>query len=175
MDLILPSLEYESSYRAYIRELGQETRYPFPLDYEHGDFPALLRRLANLANGTEVPEGFVPSSTFWLVDRSELIGVSNLRHYLNERIRQHGGHIGLGIRPSSRGRGLGRILLARTILEARARGIDEIHIHCRKGNVASARLIIGSGGVLSSEVALEGTSEIVQRFRVAAVIRAPRE
>jgi predicted acetyltransferase len=169
IELALPSLAYESSYRAYVRELGLETRYPFPLDYDHGDFPALLRRLANLANGTDVPEGFVPSSTFWLVDGSELIGVSNLRHYLNDRIREHGGHIGLGIRPSYRGKGFGKVLLARTIVEARARGIGDIHIHCLRGHTASTRLILGSGGILSSEIALEASSEVVQRFHVAAI------
>jgi predicted acetyltransferase len=168
VELILPRFEYEPSYGAYIRELGDEERYPFPLDFEHRDFAALLRRLDDFANGVNLPEGFVPSSTYWLVEGGELIGVSNLRHYLNDRIRHHGGHIGLGVRPSCRGRGLGNVLLSFTIQEARKKGIAPIHIHCHKSNTASARMIARNGGVLDSEVADEGSTEIIQRYCVAA-------
>lgn len=162
--LVRPAAVYERSYRDYIRELGDEERYPFPLDYDHDDFSALLQRLDSLAHGIGLPEGFVPSSTFWLVHGDELVGVSNLRHCLNDRIREIGGHIGLGIRPSFRGRGLGTLLLGLTIAEARRRGITPIHIHCQKHNAASTRIIVGNGGVLESEVLDAGSAELVQRY-----------
>jgi predicted acetyltransferase len=168
-ELTPPRPEYERSYGAYIRELGGEVRYPFPLDFEHQDFVALIRRLDDLANGVKLPAGFVPSSTYWLVEGGEILGVSNLRHYLNDRIRHHGGHIGLGVRPSYRGRGLGNLLLALTIQEARKRGIDQIHIHCHKSNFASAKMIARNGGVLDSEVTDVGSEEIIQRYHVAPV------
>lgn len=167
-ELILPRLEYELSYGAYIRELGEEERYPFPLDFEYQDFQALLSRLNDFSIGVNLPAGFVPSSTYWLVEGSELVGVSNLRHYLNGRLRRHGGHIGLGVRPSCRGRGLGNTLLARTIQEARKKGIVEIYIHCHKSNIASAKMIVRNGGVFHSESQDEGSHEIIQRYRVAA-------
>lgn len=167
-ELVLPDAAYEPSYRAYIEELGDEERYPFPLDFDHADFASMLRRLDDFAQGVNLPEGFVPSSTFWLVHGDELVGVSNLRHVLNDRIREIGGHIGLGIRPSRRGRGLGNVLLALTIAEARRRGIDPIHVHCHKHNVVSARMINRNGGVLESEIAEPGSEEIIQRWRVPA-------
>jgi predicted acetyltransferase len=166
--LVLPSIEYEQSYGAYILELGDEERYPFPLDLDHQDFPALLERLNNFAIGVNIPEGFVPSSTFWLVHRGDLIGVSSLRHHLNEGIRNCGGHIGLGVRPSFRGRGFGNLLMALTIQEARNRGIGEIHIHCHKDNEASARMIINIGGLLESEIEHGEPAAVVQRYVVAA-------
>ena len=98
----------------------------------------------------------------------ELIGVSNLRHHLNEQIWASGGHIGLGIRPSYRGRGLGNLLMALTIGEARKRGIDEVHIHCYKANEASARVIISNGGVLQSEVTEGDPAVVIQRYVVDA-------
>lgn len=166
--LIPPTPALEASYRRYIAELGDAERYPFPLDFDHTDFPALLRRLDGLARGIGVPEGFVPSSTFWLVDDGELVGVSNLRHTLNDRIRHCGGHIGLGIRPSCRGRGLGSTLMRLTIDQARARGIGELHIHCHKHNEASARMIIANGGPLHSEITEGEPPEVVQRFVLPA-------
>lgn len=166
LQLCQPAPEHEATYRSYITELGDENRIPFPLDFEHADFSAWLTRVENLANGSDVPEGFVPSTTYFLMDGDELIGVSNLRHYLNDRIREHGGHIGLGVRPSLRGKGIGNQLMALTIAEARKKGIGEIHIHCLKENLPSARTIQHNGGELHSEV-MEG-SHLVQRYIVPA-------
>ncbi|WP_297802716.1 GNAT family N-acetyltransferase [Arenimonas sp. GDDSR-1] len=167
VELVRPSTKYESSYRAYIEELGDEERYPFPLDFDHKDFPALLRRLNDFEAGRNLPEGYVPSSTYWLVEHGELVGVSNLRHFLNEKIFNAGGHIGIGIRPQARGRGLGNLLLSLTIAEARKRGIGELHIHCHKHNEASARMIMANGGVLDSEISDGKSADFIQRYIVS--------
>lgn len=164
--LVQPDRRFQSSYRRYIEELGDEERYPFPMDFDHSDFAQLLARLDEFRNGVNIPEGFVPSTTCWLVQGNELLGVSSLRHHLNERIRHVGGHIGLGIRPSQRGRGLGSLLLQLTIAEAVSKGITDIHVHCYKHNVPSARMIVANGGVLDSELTLD-SGELVQRYRVA--------
>ena len=92
--------------------------------------------------------------------------MSNLRHHLNDRIRQAGGHIGLGVRPSRRGKGLGTDLLRATIEQAVKCGMQEIHIHCYKSNLPSARMIMANGGRLESEI--EDGTEIVQRYVVNA-------
>lgn len=164
--LIKPNLEYEASYREYIRELGDEERYPFPLDLDHSDFVALLERIADFEEGRNLPAGYVASSTYWLVESGEIIGVSNLRHSLNAEIRRCGGHIGLSIRPSQRGRGLGAKLMSLTIQEAMNRGIEEMHIHCYKSNLASARIIESNGGVLHSEIEEGHPPQTVQRFLI---------
>jgi hypothetical protein len=39
MDLILPSVEYKDSYIQYIIELGDEERYPFPVDFDYSGPP----------------------------------------------------------------------------------------------------------------------------------------
>ena len=166
MELTLPSQRYEQSYRNYIAELGNEERYPFPLDFEYADFGALLARLENLADGKDLPAGYVPSSTFWLVEAGELTGVSNLRHFLNPQLVHCGGHIGLGIRPSFRRNGLGSLLLGLTIQQASLRGIARVHIHCYKENTASARIILENHGKLQSEI--EQGNQVVQRYTVNA-------
>ncbi len=166
MRLIKPSLAFERSYTAYIAELGDEERYPFPMDFDHRDFPALLARLEDFAQGRDLPVGFVPATTYWLVAGDELVGVSNLRHELNETLRVLGGHIGLGIRPSYRGRGLGIELMARTIDQARLIGIGDVHIHCYRGNAPSVRMIRAVGGRLDSEVPAPDSHDIVQRYIV---------
>lgn len=169
--LVRPDGRFEASYRAYIEELGDEERYPFPMDFDPGDFYAMLRRIERFEQGVDLPEGFVPSSTFWLVDGDELLGVSNLRHRLNDGLRAYGGHIGLGIRPSRRGQGLGIELLARTIEQARARGIGDVHIHCHADNDASARMIRRVGGREQPEQDSSDGERALVRFIVAVHCR----
>ncbi|MES2606522.1 MAG: GNAT family N-acetyltransferase [Pseudomonadota bacterium] len=172
IQLITPALQYQTSYQAYIEELGDETRYPFPMDFAHADFPALLARLDEFRQGINIPDGFVPSSTYWLVEGNELLGVSNLRHHLNNRIRHVGGHIGLGVRPSRRGTGLGKTLLKLTLAKAAEKAITPIHVHCYKHNEPSARMILANGGQLDSEIAEAG--EVVQRYLIGRHDNTPQ-
>lgn len=166
LQLVKPAAQFEPSYRKYIEELGEEERYPFPMDFPHEDFPALLVRLEQFEQGIDLPDGFIASSTYWLVDGNELVGVSNLRHELTPSLRHAGGHIGLGIRPSWRGMGLGTYLLAQTLIKAYEKGISDVHIHCYKGNGPSAGMIIANGGTLHSEL-VDGENT-VQRYIILA-------
>lgn len=162
MKLILPNESFAESYHQYIAELGKEERYPFPLDFDASDFSALLARIENFRQGVNLPEGYVPSTTYWLMSGDRIVGVSNLRHYLNARIAHVGGHIGLGVRPSERGKGIGKLLMKLTIEQVRARGIDAVHIHCYAHNRASAGMILANGGILHSEIT-DG-NHTVQRY-----------
>ena len=164
MKLVKPSLKYHESYCCYILELGNEERYPFPLDFAYDDFDALLGKLENFALGKKLPTGYVPSTTFWLVEKGGILGVTNLRHQLNKQIMFCGGHIGLSIRPSQRGKNLGNKLMNLSIRKLHYMGVDKIHIHCHKSNLKSAKIIINNGGVLDSEINDNGT--IVQRYIV---------
>jgi predicted acetyltransferase len=164
LELIEPCADFEASYRSYISELGDEERYPFPLDFDDADFPQLLQRLRNLRAGIGVPEGYAANATFWLIEDAEIVGVSNLRLNLTPLLRQLGGHIGLGIRPSQRGRGLGKLLLKLTLAEVHKHRITQVHVHCHKHNTASARMIIANGGVLHSELLHDDAC--VQRYLI---------
>jgi predicted acetyltransferase len=161
MKLIKPNSRYQASYNAYVDELGDENRHPFPLDFDHRDFPALLDKIRHYETSDDLPEPFVPSSTFWLVEGGEIIGMSNLRHRLNAVLKQSGGHIGLGIRPSKRGLGLGSRLLQMTIDQARLMDIGDVHVHCYAHNQASANMIKACGGVLDSSTE-EGGHQVLR-------------
>jgi len=167
MKLILPTVEYQDSYISYIKELGNEERYPFPLDFEYEDFAGLIKKLDGYANGSSVPEHMVPSSTFWLIQNNEIVGVTNLRHYLNKEIEFCGGHVGLGIRPSFRGKGIGSFLMAESIKNLNSLGVKNVHIHCYKDNSASSAMIIANGGKLMSEFSEQ--NKVIQRYVVSAI------
>ncbi|EEY75946.1 acetyltransferase, GNAT family [Acinetobacter calcoaceticus RUH2202] len=165
--LVKPHLRFKESYCSYINELADEERYPLTMDFDHTNFDSFLNKLKEHENGESLQEGHVANITYWLVEGSEIIGVSNLRPKLNEQIQYCGGHIGLGIRPSKRRNDFGSKLLELTIQEAWKLGLTELHIHCYKSNLASAKLIQANNGRLHSEIDVD---QVVQRYVVNKTI-----
>ena len=77
-----------------------------------------------------------------------LVGVVDVRHRLNEFLRDFGGSIGYGVRPSERGRGYATEILRLALGHARRLGLREVLISCKQSNAASRRVIEKNGGVL---------------------------
>lgn len=130
----------------------------FKNDYR--DFKSYADRLE-----TAQPDaGTVPASTFFCLDedRGIMVGAVNIRHYLNEFLLAHAGHIGDGIRPTERGKGYGTQMVALALEECRALKIDRVLMVCDKSNLASAKTIQKNGGVLENEIDVDGKTE--QRY-----------
>ena len=170
--LIQPAAKYEKSYRSYIQELGDSERYPFTLDFEFDDFAALVGRLNDCSQGIGIAEGWVPHTTFWLIEGDEIVGVSSLRHRMTDHLERIGGHIGFGVRPSAQRRGVGRELLRQTLVEAGRLGIREVLMVCLKDNAASSRVIQANGGTLESEYSVPEYDGLLQRYVIPVLAAA---
>lgn len=109
-----------------------------------------VRRLDAWSRGEEL-DGFVRNTTSFLVDDGRILGVSNFRHELTDRLRRHGGHVGYSVRPSARRRGVATELLRRAKEFGRGLGIERLLVTCEPGNTGSVRAIERNGGVLEEE------------------------
>ena len=128
-----------------------ETIIPYAIrKCDYHDFPSYLASL----EVTQPADGLVPDSTFFCLDteRSIFVGAVNIRHYLSEGLLLSGGHIGDGIRPSERGKGLGTRMIALALDKCRELGIGRVLMCCDSDNFASARTIEKNGGVLENVV-----------------------
>jgi predicted acetyltransferase len=126
---------------------------------------AYIDRLKAVRAGTDLADGWVPMTTFWFVkDGTQVIGVSRLRHALTPRLQQVGGHIGYTIRPSARRKGYGASLLAHTLVEARALGLERVLLTCDADNLGSRAIIERNGGQLDSEVPSPESGTLVRRY-----------
>lgn len=112
----------------------------------------------------EPVEGLVPDSTFFCLDtdRNLMVGAVNIRHELNEALLLNGGHIGDGVRPSERRKGIATAMIGLALQECRRLGISKVLMVCDKENTASAKSIRNNGGVLENEVVVDGVTE--QRY-----------
>ena len=170
--LTLPCACFRASYLSLVQEFRDkgEPFVPFPLSFPTDDFEAFLNQNQEAAAGKGLPQGFVPHTTFWLIDQEqEVVAVSNLRHRLNQHLLLEGGHIGYGVRPSARRRGHAKAILAATLKEARARDITRCLVTCDRNNLGSARTIQSNGGRLESEIYSEARRAFIQRYWIDLV------
>lgn len=131
---------------------SKEEYIPWTLGLYKSSFVSYVKTLENHSKGIDIPENFISHSTFWLVNENgKVLGTSNLRHILTEKLLIIGGHIGYGIRPSERRKGNATKILELTLLEAKKLGIEKALITCNKSNIASAKTILKNGGVFWKE------------------------
>lgn len=118
-------------------------------------FAAWVERLTAQSDpATPVEPGRVHSTYRWIVEGDRVLGGIALRHESSDLVMRMG-HIGYGIRPSARRRGLATWALGRMLDEARRLGLAQVLIVCAAGNVASAKTIERHGGVLEEIRATE--------------------
>lgn len=119
--------------------------------------------LSNL-DTDEPKDGLVPDTTFFCIDeqRNIIVGAVNIRHYLNEYLLLHGGHIGDGIRPSERRKGYATQMIGLALEECKKFGIKKVLMVCDKDNIGSMKSIIKNGGILENE--LNENGKIEQRY-----------
>jgi predicted acetyltransferase len=145
----------ESGDEAYVKEHADAER----------DFDQYVQDLADMKKGLGLKEGYVPQSTFWLVDSDgRVIGVSRLRHHLSPQLEDEGGHIGYDIRPSCRREGFGTLILAKTLLRAAELGLRRVLVTCDHDNLPSRRIIENNGGRLSSQSASRTSKTVQARY-----------
>ncbi len=95
---------------------------------------------------------------------SRIVGMIDLRHYLNDFLAEYGGHIGYSVRPDERRKGYASQMLALVLDEARKRGIPRVLVTCDEDNEASRRTILKNGGVFDSNTWLEAEKQTVSRY-----------
>lgn len=160
-------VKLEPKYRRHLNEMMEEwygtgeSIVPYAirrLDYRDFD-----HYLANLEIKEAAPN-LVPDSTFFCLDevRDIFVGAVNIRHRLNERLLLNGGHIGDGVRPSERCKGIATAMIGLALEECRRLGIERVLMVCDRENVASAKTIIRNGGILENEIEVDGVTE--QRY-----------
>jgi predicted acetyltransferase len=112
-------------------------------------FTAWVQRLRQEEDPSVPPApDWVHCSYRWIVEGDQVLGAISLRHELNDFLLEAGGHIGYGVRPSARRRGLASWALGAMLPEARRLGLHRVLVTCNIKNTASARTIEGQGGVL---------------------------
>lgn len=156
MKLIPPDKKYEESWKEALKEFEEENAIGFwNVPEKPTNIEEYIQRTSDHAKGKNLPENWVPASTFWLVDKDIFIGHINIRHQLTEALKKIGGHIGYAIRPTERGKGYGTKMLELALEEAKKLGIRKALITCYDANIPSSKIIETNRGKLQDIINID--------------------
>lgn len=161
--LVKLTKEYETQLTEMMDEWTNAGENIVPYAIRKNDYHDFEKYLAEL-EVKEPRDGMVPDSTYFCLDeeRNIFVGAVNIRHYLSEGLLLNGGHIGDGVRPSERRKGIATRMIALALEECKKLGLHKVLMVCDKDNVGSAKSIINNGGILENEVVVDGVTE--QRY-----------
>ncbi|WP_054028859.1 GNAT family N-acetyltransferase [Bacillus sp. FJAT-28004] len=165
--LIKPSIEYRDAYVSFYEDWlkSGEDMVPWVIEREPADFNAFIDFLYSEDSESKITNrDHVPHSTYWLRNEDNIIvGAVNIRHRLNEKLLNQGGHIGYGIRPSERRKGYANNILSAALEITKEWGLQKVLVVCDKGNIGSEKTIVKNGGILESEY-IEENGNTIRRF-----------
>ena len=128
------------------------------------DISEWLQHVKDLENKETIPACNVPSTLFLTIDikNNELIGMIDIRHYLNQNLMSYGGHIGYSIKPSKRRLGYGTKQLSLALEECKKMNINEVLITCDEFNIGSKKIILNNNGIFHSKI--KNKDEDIERY-----------
>jgi predicted acetyltransferase len=165
-DLFLVELskEYQKSFENYAityRKINDEhyfNKYKKALE----NFQDYLNDLHNYSKGKGLAQGEIGTSTFWLIDKKEIVGVVRIRH----KEVECAGHIGYDISPDCRNRGYGFQILKLALEKAIKIGIEEVILTCNIDNLASKKIIEKNNGKLLGTIFDEEENEYLYKYSI---------
>ena len=108
-----------------------------------------------------VPKGRVPSSTYLGVREKDnyIVGMIDIRHYLNEYLTQVGGNIGYSVRKSERNKGYAKQMLKLALEKCKELKIKKVLITCDEDNIASEKVILSANAKFEDIRCIDGENK----------------
>lgn len=156
----LPSKEREKEALEYIEEFRKNNSVvngSGGLDHAP-DYDRWLIRTDNYHNGIIVNPKWVAASTYFVFNENDvLVGMTNIRHTLNDYLIESGsGHIGYSVRPSQRRLGYATEILKQSLeILKKEYNVNRAFVGCYKNNIGSKKTILNNGGVLEKEISID--------------------
>ena len=166
--LLEPTMEYDEQIQAYRKEFlqpgssmdggGSLIRYESSEEW--------LKQVERYRHPETVPPDKVPASQYIYVREQDnkIVGVLQIRHYLNDYLARYAGHIGYSVAPSERRKGYAERMLKEGLAICRRMGLKKVLITCFPENEGSRRTILKNGGVYETTVHEEERNRDLERY-----------
>jgi len=163
-----PTAKYADQIKEYRREFLDvgEKMYGSGALRKLEDPLAFIQKCQEREFPENLPDGHVPATQFMLVRKSDgkVLGMLQVRHYLNDRLAKFSGNIGYSVRPSERRKGYAKEMLKMSLPYCREIGLDKVLITCVDGNIGSEKTILANGGVYEYTIHEPGKNVDLKRF-----------
>jgi predicted acetyltransferase len=134
------------------------------------NFETFVKLSPEFSKGLHIPPEHVPCTMLTAFNSDgSLVGRVSIRHELNERLLQIGGHIGYAVVPKHRRVGYATAILKESLNYVRNHlpNIQRILVTCDAGNTGSKKTIERNGGILENTITYEGK----EKFRYWIILK----
>ena len=168
MKLVEPTIAYDRQIQAYRREClaaGSSMSGAVSL-VRFENTQDWLDHVERYKNPKTVPPDRVPTTQYIYVREQDdkIVGLIQIRHYLNESLAKYSGHIGYSVAPSEQRKGYATQMLGLALEKCRELGIDRVLISCVPENEGSRRTIMKNEGIYESTVYEEESGRYLERY-----------
>ncbi|MBP5745613.1 MAG: GNAT family N-acetyltransferase [Lachnospiraceae bacterium] len=123
-----------------------------------------LRSVTDNSDPKTVSPDWVVTDTFFAFDDNEkIVGIIDLRHTLNDFLKDFG-NSGYSVIPGQRRKGYASAMLKSLLDVARENGMDELHLSVERSNIPSIKTITKNGGVYERSFEFEGETADIYRI-----------
>lgn len=151
LKLVIPSVQYQDTFIDAVKDIKSMTGFISPAVEQFSNYDIerlkndfenyIVKPLLDTMNGINLPEGFVPSTEFWIIKDDVFVGRIGLRHKLTDFLEKYVGHIGYMIIPSFRNQGIATEALTLVLKEAHKMGIKQALLVCEDDNQVSRHML----------------------------------
>ncbi|UDI79059.1 GNAT family N-acetyltransferase [Staphylococcus taiwanensis] len=124
-----------------------------------------FEEMVDYLNKETTDKDWVPTTTRFCFIDDQIVGAVDIRHHLNRRLVNIGGHVGYGVAQSFRGRGIASFMLQEAKVFLKEMGVDKVLMTTNPKNIASQKVIKHSGGY-EIESYIKKNGNLVSRFEI---------
>lgn len=114
----------------------------------YNEYKKWLQEVDNHSKGLNLPDGWIPYTTYILYINDIPVGYGRIRHTSSEYLETvvGAGNLGYGISKECRGKGYGNILFKELLKKCKEHGYNEIKLFPLKTNEVTIKIMIKNGG-----------------------------
>ncbi len=146
LHLEFPNISHEKAYLEMIEEWKNHETPTSPWALFRGDtFESFLEKVTQDRMSNHF---WVPATLFFFMEHETFLWALHIRHHIDHpNLRETGGHIGYGLRPSVRGKWLAKEMLTLGLEETQKLDLDRVLLTADEDNPASWKTIESCWGI----------------------------
>jgi len=110
------------------------------------EYKEWLVRQDDYSKARNLPENYIPQTTYFLYVDEQPVGIARIRHYSSDFLEGQGvGNFGYGIAKPHRGKGYGDVLFMHVLSACKTLGYAKVKSFVHIDNAASNRVFIKNG------------------------------
>lgn len=112
----------------------------------YDEYKNWLIRESDISNSRNLPENWIPQTTYFLYVDTQPVGIARIRHHSSDYLENQGvGNFGYGIAKPHRGKGYGNILFLSVLKKCKNLGYSKIKSFVHIENIASNKIFMSNG------------------------------